>query len=76
MAKPKLKISLAAIAKAIAKAEKALEKLETRVSDADKKKIKLEIKKFGKFNRELLAACRSRMTQVFAARMTGCPKKS
>jgi hypothetical protein len=74
MAKPKLKISLSAIAKEIVKAEKALKKLETRVSAADQKKIKLEIKKLGKFNRELLASCRSRMTQVFAARMTGCPK--
>jgi hypothetical protein len=74
MAKPKLKISLSAIAKEIVKAEKALKKLETRVSAADQKKIKLEIKKLGKVNRELLASCKSRMTQVFAARMTGCPK--
>jgi hypothetical protein len=77
MAKRKYKVSLSRIAKEIAKAEKALRKLERRVSDKDKKKIKLEIKELAKVNRSLAGFCTGKagkMTQVFAARMTGCPK--
>jgi septal ring factor EnvC (AmiA/AmiB activator) len=76
MAGRKLKVSLSQIAKEIAKAEKELKKLEKRVSAADKKKIKLEIKSLGKFNRWLRGSCKAgRMTQVFLAKMTyGCHK--
>jgi len=77
MAKRKYKVSLSRIEKEITKAEKALRALATRVSDKDKKKIKLEIKALAKVNRSLAGFCTGksgRMTQVFASRMTGCPK--
>jgi chromosome segregation ATPase len=76
MAGRKLKVSLAPIAKEIAKAEKELKKLQKRVSATDKKKIKLEIENLGKFSRWLKRSCKAgKMTHVFFARMTyGCHK--
>jgi hypothetical protein len=77
MPKPKLTISLSQISKDIVKAEALLKKLEKQAASADQKKIRLEIKVLGKFNRWIRQTCRDprRMTQVFTAKMTsGCKK--